>query len=326
MRRRLLALAQAVLLLAAGCSAPTSEGAPATPPVRTPSALPSRTPGATPAPPPSTPAPGRPAATPSQPIDGLYEKPLRELSVGADDYLRARRSTIGVAVLVPERHAIYTYHGDVRLPVASIIKLVILMATIDRAERAGRALTYWERESLEPMIIWSDNDSADELWWDLGGAPALTDYLKRIGVDGIVPDPEGYWGDSKAAPKALAYLLGKVLWGNVLSPEGRAYVLKLLGSVESDQRWGMVDPRVGAASNPGDWLVGLKNGWYPDEDGWEVNTTGYVVPLKGTGAYTLSVLSSGQDTFEQGVEELNTVARFIHASVRPQSTPNTTSR
>ncbi len=246
-------------------------------------------------------------------IDGLYEHPLSDLAQDAAAFLSQRGGNMGIAVLLPDR-GIYTQFGDSKFPMASMIKVVILAATLDRAAAQGRDVTLYERDLIEPMITWSDNDSADELWNGLGGGPGLKAYLERIGVDGIDPDPVGYWGDSQASPKAAAYMLAKLAWGDILTPELRAYALDLMTKVSDGQRWGVISPA--PERLPAGARVGVKNGWYPDEDGWEVNSAGFMIAADGRNGYTIAVLSDRQESFDETVDAIQRLADMVYNALR----------
>ncbi len=270
--------------------------------------------GPTPAPRlPPTPVAPEPAERGAPHIDGLYERPLSDLAPDAAAFLTQRGGNMGIAVLLPDR-GIYTQLGDRKFPMASIIKVVVLTATLDRAAAQGRGLTTYERDLIEPMITWSDNDSADELWNVLGGGPELKAFLERIGVDGIDPDPIGYWGDSQASPKAAAYMLAKLAWGDILTPELRRYALDLMTKVSDGQRWGVISPA--PERLPPGARVGVKNGWYPDDDGWEVNSAGFMIAADGRNGYTIAVLSDRQESFDETVDIIESVADMVFNALR----------
>ena len=219
---------------------------------------------------------------------------------------------MGIAVLAPERGVIYTHLGNERFHMASIVKVVIMLATIDNAAVAGRELTLDEREWLEPMITWSDNDSADVLWWRLGGTKGITAFLEKNGLTGFEMDADGYWGDSWATPKAVAELLAALVWGDLLPPSGQAYARYLLENVTPSQRWGAT----GAPNVSPDDLIGVKDGWYPEEEGWEVNSAGYLLPRDGGHGYAVAVLSDQQDDFDDAVTTIEAVGSAIRRVLR----------
>ena len=128
------------------------------------------------------------------PTADLIERPLAELSPAAATYLADRAGTIGLAVVVPAEHAIYTAHGDQFFHMASVAKLVLLLALLDRSQREDRALTPTEQALVEPMITVSDNDAATALWAELGGADGVASFLHAVGLSEIVPNRGDAWG------------------------------------------------------------------------------------------------------------------------------------
>jgi beta-lactamase family protein len=108
---------------------------------------------------------GASATETGTPHAALAEQPLESLSPGAADYAASRAEVVGVAVVVPDRGVVYAFNGDEPFPMASVAKVAILAAVLDRSQREDRELTGREKSLLEPMITVSDNDSATELWF-----------------------------------------------------------------------------------------------------------------------------------------------------------------
>lgn len=240
----------------------------------------------------------------------LRDAPLALLSPAAAEYVASREGTVGVAVVVPRRAAIFSTRDNAPLYLASVAKVPIMLTLMSQAADEGRPLSDSTATDLWAMISLSDNDAADRLWGAVSGAEGVRAYLRSVGVDDIEPDAEGYWGASTATPRAMALLLAKLLQGDALDPEGQMRAMNLMGNIEAlDQRWGVsaglpTELPAGASS-------GLKDGWYWGDDGWWVNSVGYVVPPNG-GRYSLAILTNGQPSFAYGVETVETVARLIH--------------
>jgi hypothetical protein len=66
--------------------------------------------------------------------------------------------------------------------------------------------------------------------------------------------------------------------------------------------------------NDEDTRVLLKNGWYPEDDGWCVNSAGIVVPPRKPD-YVLVVLSCEQPSFEDGLRVTETIAGEINETM-----------
>lgn len=240
----------------------------------------------------------------------LRDAPLALLSPAAAEYVASREGTVGVAVVVPRRAAIFSTRDNAPLYLASVAKVPIMLTLMSQAADEGRPLSDSTATDLWAMISLSDNDAADRLWGAVSGAEGVRAYLRSVGVDDIEPDAEGYWGASTATPRAMALLLAKLLQGDALDPEGQVRAMNLMGNIEAlDQRWGVSAGL--PAELPAGASSGLKDGWYWDDDGWWVNSVGYVVPPNG-GRYSLAILTNGQPSFAYGVETVETVARLIH--------------
>jgi len=241
---------------------------------------------------------------------GFQTHPLIELWPEIPDYIAAREGNLGVAVVVLGQRRVYAYNGDAPFHMASIAKVPIMLTVLDSANRSPQGLTPYQRSLLQPMILYSDNGTADTLWSEVGGAPAIRAYLDSIGVAGIKPDDFGTWGESLASPEAVALLYARLIEGDLLDERTRDTALDLLSHVDPSQRWGVTAglPDELAAS----WIVGVKDGWYPAETGWWVNSAGLFLPGDGTPGYTIAIMTDAQPGLEYGIETIETIARLIH--------------
>ncbi len=204
---------------------------------------------------------------------------------------------------------------------ASVAKLVIMLALFDRVEAEGRDLTPAEYALLEPMVVWSDNDSASRLWDAVGGARGASAYLERIGVAGIVPDRVA-WGDSRASGPAVAWLLAKLAFGDLVTPEHRELALALLARAADDEPWGVgVGVRNTRVLADGT-IVGVKDGWYPVRAGWRAGSAGLIVPGPGqpggTVPYAIAVLTAENALLDDGIYTIEGFADRVQAALTPR--------
>lgn len=250
-------------------------------------------------------------------LGDMYVRPLSELAPGVAAILQESGGSVTAAVVVPQYRTIYVANPEVALPMASVVKLIIMLAVLDRAESEGRTVTSEEVALLDPMVTWSDNDSATWLWDGLGGGAGIDAYLQRAGVGGIATDPWA-WGDSRASGAAVALLLSRLAFLDLVTPEHRALALNLLAHVSQDQRWGVG----GSLSAPEGAVVGVKDGWYPVAQGWRVGSAGVVVPgadaPAGAVAYSIAVLTAQNDTLEGGIATIQRIADLVHAALYPE--------
>ncbi|MFN8472402.1 MAG: serine hydrolase [Anaerolineae bacterium] len=258
----------------------------------------------TPAPPPD-PSPGRTSPAMWQ------ELPLAALSPDALDYLHQRAGSIGVAVIVPDQHIIYTANGHDLFHLASVAKVIIMLALLDKAQAEGRELTPEEMSHLEPMIVFSSNDDADSLWWSIGGADTIKNYLAARSLHEILPDEDGYWGETEASPEDTAQMLAGLIENEGFDEQYRSIAVDLMLQAAVDSGgWGAVS---GMPDDPSlKVYTGAKDGWYPADEGWWVNSAGFVLPDHDKPPYVLAILTNQQPSVEYGAQTVHDIATFIH--------------
>lgn len=270
-----------------------------------------RTPAPT-APPTSAPLPSRtPAAATPPAASAVVERPLAQLSDAAATSARSRPPVWGVAVAVPSRGLVFTANADEQVPTASVVKVLIMLTVLERARQERRPVSEAELALLWPMIAESDNDSTSQLWEDIGRGAAVSSYLRGVGVTGFTPDPATSWGVSFVSARAMATILGKLAGDEILDAPSRALAIRMLEGVVPSQRWGMT---AGTDVARGD-RVGLKNGWYPGEEGWRVNSVGIVRPSAGA-AYVIAIVTDGRPSMREGIATIEGIAERVNAQIR----------
>jgi beta-lactamase class A len=212
-----------------------------------------------------------------------------------------RPRTVGVAVFDLRSGAVHQHEGERSFPMYSTVKLPIMLALLDQAMRDGRDMMPFEDALIRVMIQKSDNDATDVLLQQIGGAAVVNTYLETLGLTST-KILNGLWGASTTTPQDMAMLLGKLANGTILNLNMRTYALDMLRGVVPEQRWGVGD---GAASG----TVALKNGWFPDTNGWGVNSIGIVDD--GPTLYALAMYSAANTTMNTGVNRLNTLAHHV---------------
>ena len=265
-------------------------------------------PGASPSPRPTggptLPPTPRPSGSPS----GSLEHPLETLSEPAHEFLSGRAPTWGIAVVDASDRTVYAENADDQVPTASVVKVLVMLVVLERARAEGRPVSEAELALLWPMITASDNDSTSALWEDIGRGRAVSSYLSAIGVAGITPDPGRSWGVTFASARGMATVLGKLLLGEILDAPSRALALRLMESVISAQRWG-----ISAGARDSD-RVALKNGWYPGDEGWRINSVGIVRPATGP-SYAIAVMTDSRPSMSEGVETIEGAAERVRSAI-----------
>jgi hypothetical protein len=252
-----------------------------------------------------------PRSSPSTKSGALTQLPIEALSPAAAAYVEGLDDSLGIAVVLPDSGVAYVSSAEQRLYMASVVKVPIMLAVMDKAIRESRPLAGNELRLMEEMITLSDNDATVALWAEIGGAEGLRDFLRSAGVDGI--EPHDHWGATAATAPAVALLLEKLTAGELLDVPSRAIAIDLMRRVEEDQRWGVT---AGASGPQARGTVGVKNGWYPDRDGWWINSAGFVLSGGDGPSYTMAILSAGQPTFEHGVAVVERIARLLNAALQ----------
>ncbi len=236
--------------------------------------------------------------------------PLTALAPDAERFLHTRDPQWGFAVVLPGRGTAYSVNGDEPFALASLTKVVILLAILDLAEREERGPAEDEFGLMSAMIEFSDNESAAILWELLGGGEAIAAFLEREGVTGIYPAPAGRgWGDSTATANGLALLLTKVVIGTFLTDASRAIVTGLMAAVVEEQRWG-VSAGFPAAQTP----VSIKDGWYPALSGWRVTSAGFSSD-EAVESMVMVALTRNQASFKYAVETIQGAASLVGRAV-----------
>ena len=190
--------------------------------------------------PPLSPSP-TPTLTPTPEADPPPASSVESLAAkfpAAAALIEAAAERVAVAVRTPDGQ-IHTGGDDGTFALASVAKVPVMVATLERARVEARSLTVHERTLLRQMIIHSDNDATDALWSSLGGGAGVAILLEALGSSGIDYAPDHQWGDSRATALAIAQLLDLLVdEASPVAAEARLEAIALMEAVVADQRWG----------------------------------------------------------------------------------------
>ena len=203
-----------------------------------------------------------------------------------------RHGTVSFAVRTPDR--LYGRGLDRRVPAASVLKAMLMVAYLRQAGEPDRAL-------LRPMIRRSDNLAATRIR-DIVGNAALVRLAHRAGMTRFAVHP--IWGMSliTARDQTLFFLELERL----LPARHRAYALRLLRSIVPSQRWGM------ARAIPEGWRLHFKGGW-----GSGTGAVDHQVGLlrRGDHRVAIAVLTTGSPSHAYGKATLEGVSRRLLAGL-----------
>jgi hypothetical protein len=255
----------------------------------------------------SRPASSAKAATPSPTPRTVVTNPFTQPTVQA--YL-GKHPGMTATVHDLATGKVWSYRPTTHDTMASIMKLDILETELyEHGVLHGDDL-----ENATGMIENSSNDDAQDLWDAEGGAAAVSAYNRRVGLTGTTPNTQGFWGLSTTTAADQVTLLDHLAMPNpLLSPAERHQALRLMYTVEADQRWGV------SAGLPHNTQVAIKNGWLPldHSPGWEVNSDGIVT---GNGYHDdVSVLTTGARTEAVGIKWIQGLSRLMWPLLRLSS-------
>jgi beta-lactamase class A len=257
--------------------------------------------------------PAAPVTTPAVPATTPAVQASASLAAAVSPLVAADNGHVSVAVENLGTGTSASYNVSDAYVTASIVKLDILCTLLYQDQLAGHSPSNSERSLITTMIENSDNDAAQHLFEDVGGAPAITAANKVFGLTGTVVehdsvDEAGYsWGDTTTTALDQLHLLREVFTpGSVLTPANRSYIQSLMAHVESDQRWGVSAAASDPSSSGSDYM--LKNGWLPRRvtNLWEINSIGEV--QHDGQEYLVAVLSSNNATMDSGIKVVQQVA------------------
>jgi beta-lactamase class A len=164
-------------------------------------------------------------------------------------YANARQGSVSFAVIGSDG-AMVGHRASTAVPIASVLKVMFLVAYLDEPDVRDRALTQSDRDLLEPMIRSSANDPATQIANKVGPAK-MNALAERAGMrDFSYTRP---WGMTRTSARDQVAFMLEV--DEYIPQRHRAYALDLLTRVHSSQRWG-----IGQVATP-NWTQHFKGGW-----------------------------------------------------------------
>lgn len=238
---------------------------------------------------------------------GETPSPLTESEV--ERILGERRDDVAISVHDRRSGSVFTYNADLENSTGSIVKVMVLVALIERRRDSGRDLSDRQKALADAMIRFSDNDATTTLLSQAGGSRAVTDLAEDLRMRST--QGRGTWGRTSTTVIDQRMLMDALVDGKILSPADRRYVLGLMRRVTPEQRWGV-------GSVPSGTTAEVKNGWVElSPRGWRVNSIGHV---HGNGRdYTIAMLSYDNPSQEAGVTKLDALSEYVYSTLGPAS-------
>jgi beta-lactamase class A len=183
----------------------------------------------------------QPAAAASSPTMSNLEQRLSYLVAG-------KSADVGIAALDLNTGESISIKGDTPFPMASTVKVAVAALYLAQVDHGRRSLDdtingQSARSLMARMLIHSDNRATDILLKDLGGPTALHAWLQQNGVTGLrvdrtiaqlLSDRRDLWDHrDSSTPTAMVDLLKRLYKGELIRPESRNYLLRLMSQCET---------------------------------------------------------------------------------------------
>jgi hypothetical protein len=249
------------------------------------------------------PAEAPPTSGPALPV--VSAPSAGKVKVEIEDIVGATGIEAGVAVVGKDGELLLGANEEQPFVLASVAKVYILAAYLDQLEGAALSLDDNDVALLDAMIRYSDNDSATTLWNAVGGEEGIVAFLESRGLPPVRPVEDDAWGTLSAPASEVADLFWRLVYGRLLGPESTEVARELLSDIDPDQSWG-----VSAGAGLAEEDVLLKNGWYPETEGWRINSAGAVEDTGG--GYVMVVLTYRSDTLREGIGLVELIASRIN--------------
>jgi beta-lactamase class A len=225
--------------------------------------------------------------------------PSRREIAAARRFADERQGLVSFAV-VDDRGRMHGDRAARRYVSASVVKVMLLAAELDRLEADDAALDEETRELLHAMITYSDNDAADSIYSRVGDA-GLFAVARRAGLRDFTVS--GYWANAQISARDMAALMDRLR--ELLAGRNEDFGAGLLTAIAPSQRWG-----IPSAVKEG-WRVRFKGGWRGTGRGQLVHQVARLE--RDHRALAVAVLTDAQPTQAYGIATVRGVAERLLA-------------
>jgi hypothetical protein len=204
----------------------------------------------------------------------------------------------------------YTLNPDLRIGMASIVKVEFMAGVLLQAQSEGRDPTQWEQDRLWPMITRSDNAAATDVWNYLGQDAGMQQVDAAFGLTDT-QHSGAMWGATTTSVADQVRLVSEVIpgIGGPLNARSRSWAKYYMTNVIPEHRGGA------SAGLPDGWTVSLKNGAASSSCcGWRVDTLGWIDRPDGSG-WAIAVFSDGWSGQQEGTDVLNELGGRINSGL-----------
>src|SRR4051812_8277852 len=184
----------------------------------------------------------------AQPVTAASSPALNGLEQQLSYMVAGKSADVGIAALDLTTGQSISVHGDTAFPMASTVKVAVAALYLAQVDQGRRSLDdtisgQSARSLMQRMLIHSDNRATDILLKDIGGPTALHNWLQQNGVTGLrvdrtiaqlLADKRDLWDHrDSSTPTAMVDLLRRIYKGELIRPESRNYLLRLMAQCET---------------------------------------------------------------------------------------------
>lgn len=228
----------------------------------------------------------------------LNDYPWRARVRAAVRFARRRAGSVAFAV-VDERRRLHGFHAGRIYPSASVVKVMLMLAYLNRRSVRHRRLHGRDRRLMGPMIRRSDNTTASAIY-SLVGDGGLRRVAHRAGMRRFSPGGP-VWGLSRITARDQARFMIRV--DRLVPARHRAFAVQLLTQVVHRQRWGM------PGAVPKGWSLHFKGGFVPEGGGWKTHQVALL--RRGRRRMSIAVLSRFNPSLHYGGQTIDGVTRRL---------------
>lgn len=184
----------------------------------------------------------------AQPAAAASSPGLMSLEQQLSTMVAGKSADVGIAALDLTTGESISVKGDVAFPMASTVKVAIAALYLAQVDHGRRSLDdtingQSVRTLMARMLIHSDNRAADILFKDVGGPPAVHNWLRDNGVSGLrvdrtiaqlLNDKRDLWDRrDSSTPIAMVKLLRRIYNAELIKPQSRNYLLGLMARCQT---------------------------------------------------------------------------------------------
>ena len=216
----------------------------------------------------------------------------------AGRYLAGRAGRTSFAV-VDSSGQLSGSHLREHFQTASVVKVMMLVAFLQRRGAEHRGLSAADRSLLYPMIHISDNNAASAVF-AIVGSGAVSRVAHEAGMGDYAPGL-GWWAFTQTSAADQARFFSML--GRLIPAQFYPYARGLMSGIEPSQSWGV--PPVARPS----WQVFFKTGALPSR-----GLFNEVARLERPGfTFTIAVFTDSDPSMSYGEETIEGVARALLA-------------